>query len=127
MTNQIQGELLFKGWSGTLAADWVYTPWMRVAGDVATFGVEVIARNGVTLTWDVETRTLESAAAVSVFGTPPATVSTTGVHLDTNDDITDPDTLAKELVRYKFHTGSTASTTDYVVFRALMPSWQKDR
>jgi len=124
MTNQIQGEMLFAG----VDTNPVYTPWMPVRGDIATFGVEVVERNGATLYWDVETRTLESTNIDSVFGTAPSSITGTGVFLDTNNDATAPaDVKAKELVRYKFTTGSTANTTDFVVFRALQPSWQNDR
>ncbi len=35
-------------------------------------------------------------------------------------------TLAKELVRYRFKTGATASTANFVTFRALLPSWQNN-
>ena len=34
---------------------------------------------------------------------------------------------AKQWVRYRFKTGSTASTSNYITFRALQPSWQVDR
>lgn len=120
MTNQLQGEILFKGWAGgELAKNWVYTPWMPVRGDIGTFGVEVTYYDGGTsLTWNVETRTLEDpgtsdllADQVTAFG--PASITAT--------------TLALELVRYKFSTGSGASATDFVIFRALQPSWQQDR
>lgn len=119
MTNQLQGELLFKGWTGVDPADWAYTPWMPVRGDKATFGVEVVAINGVTLTWEVQTRDLENPS-VSVIATPVGMTTVTTLYAFNA-------TAAKQLVRYRFKTGSGASTTDYVVFRALQPSWQVDR
>jgi hypothetical protein len=117
MTNQLQGEILSKGWSGSTAADWVYTPWIPVRGNFAVFGVQVTYAAGATLTWNVETRTLEEP------GTTPTILS--GNQTDTGGVLSS--TAAKELVRYKFNTGSGASTTDFVVFRALQPSWQFDR
>ena len=124
MTNQLQGEMLFSGWSGSTAADWVYTPWMPARGDIGTFGVQVLQRNGVTLTWNVETRTSESASANNLFASDQTISSiTTGVATNSGGS----DELAKEWVRYKFKTGSTANTTDYVGFRALQPSWRVTR
>jgi hypothetical protein len=121
MTNQLQGEILYEGWSGTAAADWAYTPWLPVRGEYATFGVEVTSINGVTLTWEVLTRTLEDPNS-----DPNPIVASTGITspgvstaINTNK--------AKQLVRYRFKTGSTNSTTNYVVFRALSPSWKGDR
>lgn len=118
MTNQMQGELLFDGWAGGSNEDeWVYTPWLPVRGDVGTFGVEILWSN-TTLTWKVETRTIENPTA-----TPILASAQTGAGSVTSN----PATPAKQLVRYKFHTGSTASTANRVVFRALQPSWQVDR
>jgi hypothetical protein len=123
MTNQMQGEILFAGWEGgPLAADeknWAHTPWMPVRGDYATFGVEVLVVNGVTLTWEVQTRTAEDPAVTSIAGSPTISTVTVGRQLNT--------TACKQLVRYRFSTGSTPSTTNFVVFRALQPSWQIDR
>jgi len=124
MTNQMQGEILFGGWSGSTSADWAYTPWMPVRGDIGTFGVQVLQRNGVTLTWNVETRSLESTTVEALFNTN-RTVST--VTTDTGTNTGGSDVPAKELVRYRFHTGGTASLTDFVVFRALQPSWRANR
>jgi hypothetical protein len=115
MTNQIQGEILFDGWAGGAEDQWVYTPWMPVRGDFGTFGVEVEFSN-TTLSWTVETRTIEDAAATVILSstqTGAGTVTST--------------VRAKQLVRYKFHTASSASTDGRVVFRALQPSWQVDR
>jgi len=124
MTNQLQGEVLFQGWSGTTAADWCYTPWMPVRGDEATFGVEVLGRaSSVNLNWNVETRTSESTSVEEMFTTDILS-NAVGVKITAISDIS---VKAKELVRYKFRTGDTASTTDYVHFRALQPSWQADR
>ena len=120
MTNQLQGEILFKGWTGTDPEDWAYTPWMPVRGDTATYGVEVLAIQGtITLTWELETRKLEDPAVTSI-GTAPVAMTAPGTQYDFASG-------AQQLVRYKFKTGSGASTTDYVVFRALQPSWQADR
>lgn len=120
MTNQLQGEILFAGWAGATAEkDWVHTPWIPVRGDYATFAVEVTFPGGATLQWDVQTRTRESATATSILaGTLP-----TGTASVQNDSAKP----ALELVRYRFNTGGTFSTTDFVVFRPLQPSWQVDR
>ncbi len=121
MTNQMQGEILFKGWAGGTGAgtedDWVYTPWMPVRGDVATFAVEVIKQtSGCTLTWNIETRTRESV-----------TTSLLAAEQTNTAAVTSSVNPALELVRYKFKTGSGFSTDEWVVFRALQPSWQADR
>jgi hypothetical protein len=92
---------------------------MPVRGDYATFGVEVLVVNGVTLTWEVQTRTAEDPAVTSIAGSPTISTVTVGRQLNT--------TACKQLVRYRFSTGSTPSTTNFVVFRALQPSWQIDR
>ena len=120
MTNQIQGEILFGGWEGAAASEWAYTPWMPVRGDLATFGVEVTVVSGITLTWDVETRTVEDPASLvsSIVGNQTLNAVGTGVAVNS--------TNAKQLVRYKFKTGN-ASTANFVVFRALQPSWQANR
>lgn len=118
MTNQVQGEILYAGLSGTDLGS-VYTPWMPVRGDNGTFGVEVMQVNRVTLTWSVQTRTRESDAVTAMMA--DQTIATIGV--ETAESTTD----AKELVRYKFSTGGTANTGEFVVFRALQPSWQVDR
>lgn len=126
MTNQIEGEILFKGWSGATAADWVYTPWMPVRGEVATFGVQVVNLNtsNITLTWNVESRTLASSTVTTLFASNQSvTTKTTGVATNTGAS----DKAALELVRYKFSTVGTANVTDFVVFRALPPSWQANR
>lgn len=122
MTNQLQGEILFKGWSGTGDNDWANTPWMPVRGGKATFGVEVVAINGVTLTWEVQTRDLESPS-VTTIATPAGMTTVTTLYAFNSTSLA----VAKQLVRYRFKTGSGASTTDYVIFRALQPSWQIDR
>jgi hypothetical protein len=122
MTNQLQGETLFAGWSGSTAADWAYTPWMPVRGDIGTFGVQVLQRNVVDLTWNVETRTSESSTADPLFSSDQTVSSiTTGLATNTSDS------PAKEWVRYKFKTGVSANVTDYVGFRALQPSWRVNR
>lgn len=55
MTSQMQGEILFDGWSGTGDGDWVYTPWMPVRGNYAMFGVQMLANEGgITLGWEVQ-------------------------------------------------------------------------
>lgn len=119
MTNQMQGETLFAGWSGTGDSDWAYTPWLPVRGDTATFTVEVLVSSGVTLDWEVQTRTLDNAAASAlVTGT---SLGSPGVASVQNT------AAAKELVRYRFKTGGTASVSNFVTLRALQPSWQVDR
>ena len=122
MTNQLQGEILFAGWTGDTASAYVYTPWMPVRGDVATFGVEVVQNSGVSLDWNVETRTLESPTATSVFSTAPSAITGVGTYSATSSG-----TLpATQLVRYRFKTG-TPDVSKYVVLRALQPSWQANR
>ncbi len=115
MSNQVQGEILYAG----VSDGFIVTPWMLVRGDSGTFGVEVLQANRVTLTWAVETRTRESNAVTAMM----VDQNTSVVGVDTAVSTTD----ALELVRYRFSTGGTASTTDFVVFRALQPSWQVDR
>ena len=120
MTNQMQGEILFAGWEGGAGeGGWSHTPWMPVRGDFATFGVDVLVVNGVTLTWEVQTRTAEDPTVTSIAGSPTIATVTVGRQLNT--------IACKQLVRYRFSTGSTASVTNFVVFRALQPSWQGDR
>lgn len=127
MTNQLQGEILFAGWEGGAAeSGWAHTPWMAVRGDFATFGVQVLVSTGATLTWEVQTRkaddpavtTLASAAgsvAAPVLSSAPATSKAINT------------AAAQQLVRYRFNTGGTPSTSSFVVFRALQPSWQVER
>ena len=119
MTNQIQGEILFDGWPGSSPDGYVYSPWTTVRGDVATFGVEIVVAGGGTVTWDVQTRKLESAAATVI--TAASMVSAAGVSLVQNT------TACEQLVRYRMKTLGTASTTAFVMVRALQPSWQVDR
>ena len=122
MTNQLQGEILFAGWSGTTDGDWAYTPWMPVRGDKATYGVEVLAlEGGANLTWEAQTRTLESGSPVDTT-IAATTVSSTGVSTVTSTSVP-----AKELVRYRFKVAGSDSVSAYVIFRALQPSWQTNR
>tara|TARA_R110002096_G_scaffold189139_3_gene369342 strand:+ start:78 stop:434 length:357 start_codon:yes stop_codon:yes gene_type:complete len=118
MTNQIQGEILFAGWDGDLSdGNWAYTPWMPVRGDLATYGVQILHTQGsLTLTWNVETREAEDATTATVFASN-----------QTGEAFVTSTTDAKQWVRYRFGTGSTASTSNFVVFRALQPSWLVDR
>lgn len=119
MTNQLQGEILYGGIDDR-SNEWVYTPWMPVRGDTATFGVQVHRRNGITLAWNVETRTVEDPATkTALWGTDRTTTA--------DDIVTSAAVLVDQLVRYRFATGSTASTSDYIVIRALQPSWLVDR
>lgn len=124
MTNQLQGEVLFAGWTGsTDDANWAYTPWMPVRGDVGTFGVELIANKTATLEWEVQTRDRDDPTAISEIVTGVTALAAPGLSIETSGP-----GLAKELVRYRFATGAgSANTTDYVHFRALQPSWQVDR
>lgn len=126
MTNQMQGEILFRGWEGGVDPgdedEWAYTPWMPVRGDFATFGVEVLAITGsTTLGWEVQTRTAEDPAVTSAFGGSIQSLTAVGVGQFMNT------AACKQLVRYRFRTPGTVGTSSYVVFRALMPSWQADR
>lgn len=115
MTNQVQGEILYAG----VNTNPVYTPWMPARGDDATCGVEVLQRKTTSLKWSVETRSLESSSVTTIVA--ETSVASLGV-------ATNPTTIgAKELIRYRFKTTGTASTTEFVVFRALQPSWQIDR
>ncbi len=120
MTNQLQGEILYEGWSGSGDNDWATTPWMPARADFATFAVEVTSDNSLTLYWEVQTRSLaDPAAGSSIVGSP--SIAGPGVSTAVNT------TAAKQLVRYRFKTSGTFSTTNYIVFRALQPSWQGDR
>lgn len=116
MTNQLQGEILYGGWTGGAEATWAHSPWIPVRGDVATFGVEILTNSGITLDWEVQTRTIASPSV----GTSIASASGAGTVMNSSA------APALELVRYRFKTG-TASTTNYVIFRPLQPSWQMDR
>lgn len=125
MTSQMQGEILFDGWSGSGDNDWVYTPWMPVRGNYATFGVQVLANeSSITLGWEVQTRTAESPATTTII--TGQTLTTVGIGQATNITL-DPVTRCQQLFRYRFKTSATADPTKCVIFRALMPSWQTDR
>jgi len=93
-------------------------------GNIGTFGVEVLEANGGTLKWSVETRTLEDPA---VGGEPVAltTHGGSGVQLVLSSSTVGD--VCQELVRYKFQVDGTESAANFVVFRALQPSWQNDR
>ncbi len=122
MTNQLQGEILFAGWSGSSAGDWAYTPWMPVRGDKATYAVEIIKLAGVTsLKWEVQTRDLEDPSTID---TPVSVQTQTAVGVLV---VTPGATPARQLVRYRFWIVGTESINNYVIFRALQPSWQADR
>ena len=98
---------------------------MTVRGDQATYAVEVLQITGsTTLTWGVQTRTLEDPNP-AICGDPVASrgVTATGV-----DAVVAPaGDAAEQLVRYWFYVGGSDSVTNYVIFRALQPSWQADR
>jgi hypothetical protein len=125
MTNQLQGEILFDGWSGDPgeagAGTWAYTPWMPVRGDIATFGVEVLVAGGATLAWEVQTRTAEDGFWAGISTIVSGGAGALGLNLSKN---TVP---AKQWVRYRFKTSTTSSTSKFVILRALQPSWQVDR
>lgn len=122
MTNQLQGEVLFKGWDSS-SGQWCYTPWMPVRGDVGTFGVEVVTVSGVTLTWNVETRTAESPGSVVVLFANQ-TVSAVGVSTVTSSP---SEQKALQWVRYRFATEGSATASDYVILRPLLPSLEANR
>lgn len=130
MTNQLQGEILFAGWEGATAtpadeATWAHTPWMPVRGDIATFGVQAVAAGGtISLGWEIQTRTAEDGATPTTIATGTAL---TGVGTSFITNALSSTTKAKQWVRYRFKTGSTPSTANYIIFRALQPSWQQDR
>lgn len=119
MTNQVNGEILFQGVDAG-----VYTPWMPVRGDRGTFAVEVMQKtSGITLTWRVETRKRDEEPATPLYVTASASVTGTSTGVFTEVSTAD----ALELVRYCFTTPGTPNASDFVVFRALNPSWQIDR
>ena len=117
MTNQIQGELLFAWWESSTPDTFAYTPWIPARAESGTFGVEIVVGLGVTLTWRVETRTSEDPTTSTICSSH---TMTSGVSFVTC-------TGAKELVRYRVSTGSTPSTTNFVLARALQPLWNMDR
>jgi hypothetical protein len=122
MTNQIQGEILFKG-IDKASGQWVYSPWMPVHGIMGSFGIEILQMSAPapTITWQVETRTLAANTAL------PICAEQTGV-LGVN--IIGPSSLVtnpiQELVRYKIATGATSDASKWAVLRVLAPSWQQD-
>ena len=119
MTSQVQGEILFKGLNPA-NDEWVYTPWITVRGDIATFAVEVTAINGTDLTWNVETRTAEDPITIiPLFGNQ--TASSVDIHKATAT------VNAKQQIRYRMATQSGVDAAKWVRCRALTPSWQVDR
>ena len=121
MTNQLQGEILFKGWDAS-ESQWAYSPWAPVRGDIATFGVQVLARDTVTLTWNVETRTAEDPSTVAALFASDQTAASVSTFVATSGAV-----KAKQWFRYRFATGSGASASLFVMFRALQPSWEVNR
>lgn len=127
MTQQIQGETLFKGIAGTSATTYVRTPWSRAMGDAAIFGVEIFnITSGLTLAWNVETKNSEDADADAVdLMASNQSETTSGVKYSKDGGAsTAPLDNCKELYRYRFATGSGYSVTEWVNFRELAPSWQ---
>src|SRR5262245_37692929 len=122
MTNQIQGEILFKGIDHTAGTpEWVYTPWMTVRGDKALFAVEVLQIAASTsIYWAVETRTKESTTTTAIVALQ--TVSAVGVSIASMI----AGETAMELVRYRIATGSGADASKWAILRVLEPSWQAD-
>ena len=121
MTNQVQGELLF----ACNEAYSFYTPWLPVRGDRATFGVEVIAITAnCDLKWSVQTREREDPGS---YGDPVAPQLESSPGVSTMLSSSAASNLCKELVRYKLTTAGATSTSEFVVFRVLQPSWQVDR
>ena len=128
MTQQLQGEVLFaRTGSITTPSQCVYTPWMKCRGSVAVFGIEIFKiTSGLTLTWSVQTKTSEDPdSAASELG-PATGISETTAGLKYSDDGSGDMQLpgCKELYRYVFATGTTASTTEWVNFRELAPAWE---
>lgn len=118
MTNQIQGEIIFQGITGS---DYIYTPWMPVHGTRGTFALEILEIvTDFDVVWNGETRTRESSAATPLL-TSDVTDNSTGVHtFFANTDM-------EELVRYRVTTGSaTVDVGKWAVIRFLEPSWQLD-
>jgi len=125
MTNQVQGETLFAGVDSS-SGEWIYTHWIPVLGDRATFGIEILMiSSSLTVTWNVETRSLDDPT-VSNYYSSNQTTSAVGVQavVPTSGNISSP---AKELVRYRIATGATPSVSEWALLRALEPSWQFDR
>ena len=122
MTNQIQGEILFKGIDKT-QSQWVYSPWMPVHGFTASFAIEIlqISATAPTITWLAETRALNSNTVTTLFGEQTATA--VGVKFVGPSSLT---SNPLELVRYKIATGGTSDASKWAVLRPLMPSWQQD-
>ena len=104
------GEIIFEG------SDLYYSPWFPRGADVGKFSIEVIAISGVTLSWDVETKNSEDVDSAAVQVGSTQTETTAGV------STTSKFTGFKELVRYRYKTGVTASM-DWVHFRMLNPAW----
>ena len=80
----------------------------------------------MTLTWGVQTRTLEDPAVTQIIDDQTMTTVSTKEANNNNESMTTVGP-AEQLVRYRYSTGSTASSADYVVFRALQPSWITNR
>lgn len=127
MTQQTQGEQLFAGIAGTSPATYVYTPWMPSAGDTAVFGLEIFnITSSLTLKWNVETKNSEDVdASATELMTTDQSETTVGVKYSKDGGAsTAPLDGCKELYRYRFATGGTASITEWVNFRELAPAWQ---
>jgi hypothetical protein len=124
MTNQLQGELLFKGINEAAGTpEYVYSPWLRVMGDKATYAIEVLQITaGITVKWAVETRSLDGTSTAVLFSN--VSVTATGMSIKEADTIT---VLAMDLVRYRISAGATPDVTKWALLRVLPPSWQRDR
>ena len=93
---------------------------MPRGGDSAVFTLQVMGlSSSITMTWTVETKNVEDAdSSASTVGSA-VTVNASGLHY------TATLTGFKELVRFRYDTGSTGSM-DWIHFRALEPSWQSN-
>jgi hypothetical protein len=78
----------------------------------------------MTLTWNVQTKNSEEADASAMeLMVSPQTATTSGLKYSDDGGNLEVDGL-KELYRYLFATGITASTTEWVNFRELAPAWE---
>jgi hypothetical protein len=129
MTNQLQGEILFDGINKTATPNqWVYSPWVPVQGDKATFGIEILLLSAATVYWNVETRTEEDSTTAAQLFTNDRNPVAVGVDIVTSTDGTwGASAVIKQWVRYRIATNATADATKWVQVRVLPPSWQVNR
>lgn len=128
MTQQTQGETLFRGIAGTGASSYAYGPWLHAPADAAVFGVQINNLTAdLTLKWSVETKSAADTDAAATALMTDQSETSTGVKYSLNGG-SSPVALSgcKELYRYRFATPGVATTTEWVNFRDLSPSWQRN-